>query len=247
MDRFSDKKATLLVLAFLCLGLVAFFCFAMLFTAAGYNTFSFSDAVNSPASAKEKPVIVIDAGHGGEDPGAVIGNVREKDINLAVSAYLGELFESCGYKTVYTRTEDKMLYEAGQENRKKHFDLYNRVAIASEYDNCILLSIHVNRFSSPKYSGLQVFFSDNDPQSGILAKHIQNRIRALQPQNNRLSKNSGSSIYLLNKFDGIGVLIECGFISNDVEREKLCNDEYLRQLSLNIFVAVSEYINGEIK
>ena len=140
-----------------------------------------------------------------------------------------------------------MLYEAGQENRKKHFDLYNRVAIASEYDNCILLSIHVNRFSSPKYSGLQVFFSDNYPQSGILAKHIQNRIRALQPQNNRLSKNSGSSIYLLNKFDGIGVLIECGFISNDVEREKLCNDEYLRQLSLNIFVAVSEYINGEIK
>ncbi len=247
MDRFEDKKATLYIAVFLCVSLAVFFCFAMLFTAAGYNTFSFSDAVNSPVVSDEKPIIVIDAGHGGEDPGAVIGEVREKDINLAVSLYLGELFESCGYKTVYTRTEDKMLYKAGQENRKKHFDLYNRVAVTSEYDNCILLSIHVNRFSSPKYSGLQVFFSGNDEQSAVLAKHIQKRIQALQPENNRLSKNSGSSIYLLDKFKGIGVLIECGFISNDLEREKLCDDEYRRQIALNIFVAVSEYINGEVK
>lgn len=247
MDRFNDKKASLFITLFICIALVAFFCFAMLFTAAGYNTFSFSDAVNSPVEADEKPVIIIDAGHGGEDPGAVIGDVREKDINLAVSLYLGELFESYGYKTVYTRTEDKMLYNNGQENRKKHFDLYNRVLIASEYDNCILLSIHVNRFSSPKYSGLQVFFSDNNDQSALLAKHIQQRAQTLQPNNKRKAKNSGSSIYLLDKFDGIGVLIECGFISNDSEREKLCNDEYLRQLALNIFVAVSEYINGEVK
>lgn len=247
MDRFNDKKASLFITLFICIALVAFFCFAMLFTAAGYNTFSFSDAVNSPVEAVEKPIIIIDAGHGGEDPGAVIGTVREKDINLAVSLYLGELFELYGYKTVYTRTEDKMLYNNGQENRKKHFDLYNRVLIASEYDNCILLSIHVNRFSSPKYSGLQVFFSDNNDQSALLAKHIQQRAQTLQPNNKRKAKNSGSSIYLLDKFDGIGVLIECGFISNDSEREKLCNDEYLRQLALNIFVAVSEYINGEVK
>lgn len=247
MDQFKDKKTSLFIVLFLSVGLAAFFCFAMLFTAAGYNTFSFSDAVNSPVEATEKPIIIIDAGHGGEDPGAVIGAVREKDINLAVSLYLGELFESFGYQTVYTRTEDKLLYKIGQEDRKKYFDLYNRVGIASEHDNCILLSIHVNRFSSPKYSGLQVFFSDNNAQSSVLAKHIQQRIRVLQSENNRLSKNSGSSIYLLDKFDGIGVLIECGFISNDSEREKLCDDEYRRQLALNIYVAVSEYINGEVK
>lgn len=246
MNDFNDKKLSLVIALFLCIALIAFFCFAMLFTAAGYNTFSYSTAVNEPVNNSASPIIVIDAGHGGEDPGAVMGSVKEKDINLQISLLLGELFENSGYNVVYTRTDDVMLYEAGQENRKKHYDLFNRVKIASQYENAILLSIHINRFSSPKYSGLQVFYADKT-ESARLAEHIQNTVRALQPDNNRLCKNSGSSIYLLDKYKGTGVLIECGFISNEEERELLCDTGYQKKLALTLFTATAEFINGDTK
>ena len=169
----------------------------------------------------------------------------EKDINLSVSKRLGALFESSGYNVVYTRTDDRMLYNVGEESRKKYFDLHNRVNFASSFENAVLISVHVNKFSVEKYSGLQVFYTKNSKNSEGLAKHIQNRIAALQPTNNRKAKDSGSSIYLLDKYAGTAVLIECGFISNETERIKLCDEEYQNKLALNIFVSVSEYINGE--
>ncbi len=245
MNEFNDKKATIIISIFLCLLLLSFFCFAMLFTAAGYHTFSFSAIVNKPVSDGKLPTIIIDAGHGGEDPGAVIGDVKEKDINLQIALILGELFESNGYNVVYTRKNDVLLYKEGQENRKKHFDLFNRVSIASEYENAILISIHINMFSSPKYSGLQVFYSNEN--SYVLAKTIQEKVRTLQPKNNRAIKNSGNSIYLLDKYQGVGVLIECGFISNDIERKLLCETDYQRKMALTIFTATAEYINGDNK
>jgi N-acetylmuramoyl-L-alanine amidase len=246
MNEYKDKKISLFIAVFLFVGLVSFFCFAMLFTAAGYNTFSFSEAVNMPVSENTQKTIVIDAGHGGEDPGAVIGNIKEKDINLNISLFLGKLFEANGYNVVYTRTEDKMLYKPGEEHRKKHFDLYNRVALANEQQNCILLSIHVNRFSSPKYSGAQIFYSSNSPESKKLADHIQTTIKALQPNNTRLSKNSGSSIYLLDKFEGTAVLVECGFISNEAECKNLSSTDYQRNFAVSVYVAVTEYLNGDV-
>ena len=245
MDSYNDKKITLYVLTLLILGLLAFFCFAMLFTAAGYNTFSFSEELNTTFEQSATPTIVLDPGHGGEDPGAVMGGVKEKDINLSVSKRLGALFESSGYNVVYTRTDDRMLYNVGEESRKKYFDLHNRVNFASSFENAVLISVHVNKFSVEKYSGLQVFYTQNSNSSEKLAKHIQSRIAALQPTNNRKAKDSGSSIYLLDKYAGTAVLIECGFISNETERIKLCDEEYQNKLALNIFVSVSEYINGE--
>lgn len=246
MNEFKDKKISLYIAVFVFVSLVSFFCFAMLFTAAGYNTFSFSEAVNTPSEQLKKPTIIIDPGHGGEDPGAVIGDVREKDINLSISLLLGELFEAGGYNVVYTRTEDKMLYKPGEEQRKKHYDLYNRVALANEYQDCILLSIHVNRFSSPKYSGAQIFYTSHSTESKILAEHIQTTLKNLQPNNNRLSKDSGSSIYLLDKFKKSAVLVECGFISNENERKNLCDTEYQRKFAVTLYVAVTEYLNGDV-
>ncbi|MBR6506303.1 MAG: N-acetylmuramoyl-L-alanine amidase [Clostridia bacterium] len=246
MNEYKDKKISLFIAVFLFVGLVSFFCFAMLFTAAGYNTFSFSEAANAPITQNSKKTIVIDPGHGGEDPGAVMGDVREKDINLDISLFLGQLFEAGGYNVVYTRTEDKMLYKPGEEHRKKYYDLFNRVSLASGQKDCILISIHVNRFSSPKYSGAQIFYSSNEPESKRLADHIQSTLKKLQPDNNRLSKNSGSSIYLLDKFEGTAVLVECGFISNDTERNNLCDTDYQRNFAISVYVAVTEYLNGDV-
>ena len=78
MNEYKDKKISLFIAIFVFVSLVSFFCFAMLFTAAGYNTFSFSETVNVPITQTKKKTVVIDPGHGGEDPGAVIGDVREK-------------------------------------------------------------------------------------------------------------------------------------------------------------------------
>lgn len=246
MNEYKDKKISLFIAIFVFVSLVSFFCFAMLFTAAGYNTFSFSETVNVPITQTKKKTVVIDPGHGGEDPGAVIGDVREKDINLDISLLLGELFEAGGYNVVYTRTEDKMLYKPGEEHRKKHFDLYNRVSVATDQQDCILLSIHVNRFSSPKYSGAQIFYSSNSPESKKLADHIQATLKTLQPNNYRLSKDSGSSIYLLDKFKGTAVLVECGFISNENECKNLCDAVYKRKFAVSLYIAVTEYLNGDV-
>ncbi len=243
MERFKSKQYTLIITILLLIALISFFCFAALFTSTAYGTFSHSAALNTQIPPSSPPVFIIDAGHGGEDPGAVIGDITEKDINLKISLYLGDILKSMGYKTVYTRTEDKLLYQEGQENKKKRYDLINRVKIASEYENGILISIHINKFSVPKYNGLQVFYSPNTAESGLLAKSIQKKIKYLQPNNNRVCKKT-KDIYLLENYKKTGVLIECGFISNPQERENLCNDEYCRKLALTLAAAISEHYSG---
>ena len=114
------------------------------------------------------PVFVIDAGHGGEDPGAIgISGVYEKDLNLEISYLIGAALAERGYAVIYTRSNDKLLY-SDEENIKglrKISDLKNRCKIAAEYPNSTFISIHMNSFSQSKYSGLQVYYSKNNQLS----------------------------------------------------------------------------------
>ena len=148
--------------------------------------------VDTEASASEERVIVIDAGHGGEDSGAVgVNGSYEKDLNLAIAMILGEVLKNRGYTVVYTRTEDKMLYlpEENIKGMRKISDLKNRCKITEQYGNCILVSIHMNSFGASKYSGLQVYYKDDAGDSMALATKIQGAVREeLQPQNNRQTK-----------------------------------------------------------
>ena len=187
------------------------------------------------------PVIVIDAGHGGEDSGAIGANgVYEKDLNLEIAGILGGYFEKAGYFVIQTRTTDALLYteEENIKGMRKIYDLKNRLKIAESYDDAIFISIHMNSFGEEKYSGLQVYYSKNNEKSKKIADAIHKEVKSgLQSENKRLPK-AGENIYIMENSTHPAVLIECGFISNMAECERLCQKEYQKELSFAIFCAI---------
>ena len=195
----------------------------------------------------DKPLIIIDAGHGGEDPGATGTNGREeKEINLELAITLKAQLEEKGYTVVMTRTEDKMLYSESEniKGMRKLSDLKNRVKMVEEYPNALLVSIHMNSFGEAQYSGLQVYHQDDSNSSAALANSIQNAVRReVQKDNERVVKN-GKGLYLLDNSPNTAVLIECGFLTNPEECEKLCEKEYQKQLSFAIVCGIIEYIDS---
>jgi N-acetylmuramoyl-L-alanine amidase len=221
--------------------------FALLFFLTSYITNAYLTSEKYTAvlqNMNEKRLIIIDAGHGGEDPGAVgVGNVYEKNLNLELSFTLGKLLEEAGFAVLFTRTEDKLLYleEENIKGIRKISDLKNRCKIAAEYPNSIFISIHMNSYSNPKYSGLQVYYSEKNENSKTLANKIQYSVKEkLQPSNNRTTK-AGNGIYVLENLENTAVLIECGFITNPEECKKLLEKEYQKQLCLSIVYGIIDY------
>ena len=200
------------------------------------------------ASSGGSPVIVIDPGHGGEDGGTSSPDgILEKDLNLEISNLLCDLFSSAGCNVIPTRTEDILLYDrnADYKGKKKVMDLAARLNTANDSACDLFLSIHMNSFPQKKYSGLQVYYSSNNPESQKIAKNIQDSVRTyLQPNNDRETKAAGKNIFLLDRLQRPAILVECGFLSNPAECAMLSHDEYRRKLSLVIYFAASEYICG---
>ncbi len=200
---------------------------------------------DNPKATNKTLTVVIDAGHGGEDGGASsAAGLYEKDVNLDISMMLYDMFTANGVNVVMTRTDDRLLYNRNIDfkGRKKMLDLAARLSIAEKTPDSIFLSIHMNAFTDPKYSGLQVWYSPNNGESAKIAKLIQDGAKILQPENNRKIKKAGSNIYLLHRSDSPSVLVECGFLSNPAEAEKLENREYRRQVAFVIFNSVMEYL-----
>ncbi len=241
-ETVSPKTGLFLLIIFVLL-MVIMFAFSALFSSEG-----FSDAFIQQNSLEivepkksEKLTIVIDAGHGGEDPGAVANGVSEKDINLNMAKKLEKLFSVGDYDVVLTRTEDVLLYNSGEEGKKKQYDLKNRVEIARSYDNVIFVSIHMNKFYLNSCKGGQVFYADNN-ESISLAEKIQDSIKFLQKDNKRVPKNGASTVYLLEKLDCPAVLIECGFLSNEEDATSLLSEEYTDELAVLIYKGIIEWI-----
>lgn len=189
-------------------------------------------------------IIIIDAGHGGEDPGAIGANgVLEKDLNLEYAMQIGSMLEEKGYIIVYTRTDDRLLYteEENIKGIRKISDLKNRVMVAKRYPDSLYISIHMNSFADAKYSGLQVYHSDKS-ESANLAGLIQKQVKKdVQSDNNRTIKQ-GKGMYVLENIDNTAVLIECGFLTNKNECEKLSQKEYQKQLCFSIVCGIIEYM-----
>ena len=193
-------------------------------------------------------IIVIDPGHGGEDVGATgVNGIFEKDLNMQMALEIGTALEEKGYIVVYTRTDDKLLYTEEENIRgiRKISDLKNRCKVAKRYTASIFVSIHMNSFGSEKYSGLQVYYSEKNAESKILADAIQNRVISdIQKDNNRVTK-LGKDIYILENIENTAVLIECGFLTNKAECEKLSQKEYQKELSFAILCGIIEYTDKE--
>lgn len=206
-----------------------------------------------PASGDGEPraLIVLDPGHGGEDGGCSADNgTLEKELNLAVSENVRDILCAAGYPAVMTRESDTLLYDmykdlSDYKGKKKVYDLRNRLRFFEDSGADVLVSIHMNKFPDKQYSGLQVYYSSGG-SSVALADRIQNYTKQyLQPDNDRLTKKAGSSIYLLNRTDKTAVLVECGFLSNDGECDALNDPEYRKKLSLCIASAVIDSLDKD--
>ncbi len=201
--------------------------------------------ISAATEINNEKIVIIDAGHGGEDSGAVSASgAFEKDIALAIAFEIGAAFEKEGYAVIYTRTEDRLLYTPDEDIKgiRKISDLKNRCAVAKNYPDSLFVSIHMNSFASPKYSGLQVYYSENNDMSRAVANSVQNKVREdLQNDNNRVIKK-GKDIYLLENINNPAILIECGFLTNSAECEKLLEKEYQRNLSFSIVCGIIDVI-----
>lgn len=200
----------------------------------------------SSASAEREITVILDAGHGGEDGGAVgNGSTYEKDLNLAITLKIGKLLKANGISVVYTRTEDILLYDRNVDytNRKKALDLAARVKAAEETPNSIFVSIHMNSFPKTQYKGLQVYYSKNHPDSKALASAIQSGVKSgLQPDNARKITEATSRIFLLDRIERPAILIECGFLSNYEECRLLSTEIYQNQLAEIISEEIEKYV-----
>lgn len=192
--------------------------------------------------------VVIDAGHGGVDPGSVSADgLLEKDVNLDIALRLNEILNKNGVKTLLVRNTDTDISDPGCSSvrEKKVSDIHNRFALVNETPGSILVSIHQNFYEEPKYSGTQVFYSANNDESRILAHCIQSAVvSGLQPDNTRQIKASGDSIYLLYKAERPSVMVECGFLSNPEESKKLADGEYRQSLAQFVSDGIMNYLGG---
>ena len=200
-----------------------------------------------PAGAAARTTVILDAGHGGADGGAVgVNGVAEKDLNLAVTETLAGLLREAGYEVILTRSDDRMLLDEGEDvkGHRKENDLKNRLEVAEAHPDAIFVSIHMNTYQASKYSGLQVYYADNT-ESRRLAYAVQGAVVAgIQPDNHRVPHVASSSIYLLDNAVGTAVLIECGFLSNPEECALLSQKDYRARLSFSIFCGMIEYMEA---
>lgn len=195
------------------------------------------------------PTVIIDAGHGGFDGGAVsVDGTLEKNINLEISKYLQEYLTFWGFKTIMVRENDSSLEDEGLSTikEKKRSDIHNRMNIMKETDNSIFVSIHQNKYQIEKYSGTQVFYSPKTAaDSSILAQCIQESVvNVLQKDNTRQIKECGTSVYLMYNAVKPAVLVECGFLSNTEEASKLKTAEYQKKIAFCIAVGIQNYLSA---
>lgn len=211
---------------------------------------SISDEVEE-GTPSGRPIFIIDSGHGGEDGGAEVSGILEKDLNLDVSLKLSDLCALFGCEAQLTRYDDRLLYDAyGDEDdytgKKKTYDLRNRLRMAEESGAELFIGVHMNKFPEAKYKGLQVYYSPNNDKSKTAAEAIRTYSRKFaDPSNEREIKAAGKSIYILNRIKMPAVLVECGFISNEDERALLCSGGYQSRLSAVIFASCAEFVSRE--
>lgn len=211
-----------------------------------YTVDNMQFALPTSAGVNEPFTIVLDAGHGGMDGGCTsAAGVLEKGINLAIMLEVRDLCTVLGYKVEVTRDSDISIHDKNIEGvgNQKRSDMDNRLALFNKNSNALCISIHQNKFTDPQYSGAQMFYADTNPQNERLARVMQGQFVAnLQPDNTREIKPCGRELFLCYFCKNPTLMIECGFLSNPDEAEKLSNEEYQRDVAFTIFSGINEFL-----
>ncbi len=194
-------------------------------------------------------IIVLDAGHGGIDPGAMNNDktILEKDVNLDITKKLRDLLEASGATVIMTRETDVSLYEEGQNKtirQKYNENLKNRKKIIDESNADIFVSIHLNAFGQSKYYGAQTFYPKGKDDGKQLAQFIQDELKRVVDEDNNRKIKPRDDIYLLKNTDMPCVLIECGFLSNEKESQLLADSKYQDKVAWAIYVGIQKYLGG---
>ena len=206
---------------------------------------STEDTSSQTKEPSEQPknlgVIVLDAGHGGLDPGKVgVNDVLEKDINLAIVLKLRPLLEDYGFTVHLTRDSDKILGPANS-SRPKRDDMIARVDMVKELNPYFTISIHQNSFPTPSVNGPQVFYYKDSEESATMAQIVQNSLNQyLNPQKKR-EPQANANYYLLTRTPTPTVIVECGFLSNPDEAALLATDSYQQKVAEAVYMGVVSY------
>lgn len=219
---------------------------AILFTSMFFVAREGAVYVNSTQVEDSRSIcVVIDAGHGGQDPGKVgINGSLEKDINLEIALRLKKILEAQDVTVIMTRDTAEGLYEEGGSNKKVQ-DMKKRLSIIEEEQPVLVVSIHQNSYHEEYVQGAQVFYYKTSIEGKKLAETIQSRlIQDLDPQNHREAK-ANDSYYLLKKTSVPIVIVECGFLSNSREAGLLNTPEYQEKAAWAIHMGIFQYINSQ--
>ena len=192
--------------------------------------------------------IIVDAGHGGIDPGSMTDDqsVKEKDVNLKITKKVKELLEASGAMVILTRNDDTSLYteQVGKTIRQKYTEnLKNRKKIIQESSADMFISIHLNKFQESKYYGAQTFYPAGKEDDKQLATYIQGELKRVVDKTNNRKIKSTNDIYLIKDNEIPSTLIECGFLSNDKEAKLLNDEEYQDQIAWAIYVGIQKYFS----
>lgn len=202
-------------------------------------------AMVSNETAEKEKVIVIDAGHGGADPGMIgIGGLEEKGINLAVSMKLKEALENQGFTVVMTRQEDKGLYEEGTRNKKVQ-DMQNRIEIMEKAKPILAVSIHQNSYTEESVKGPQVFYYETSAEGQKLAVNIQSALNTELSTERPRKEKGNTSYFLLKKSPCVLNIVECGFLTNKKEAELLQTEEYQQKIVGAVVKGIVQYMEGK--
>ena len=199
--------------------------------------------VTAPAAASDSVTVVIDAGHGGIDPGKIgINGTPEKDLNLSIARKVKAYLTAEDITVVMTRDTEDGLYDANATNKKVQ-DMKRRIALIEETAPALTVSIHQNSYPEEYVHGAQVFYYSDSREGQLLAEKIQTRlISGVDPENKRQIKEN-SSYYLLKKTKTPIVIVECGFVSNRAEAQKLCSEEYQDEIAWEICTGILQYLH----
>jgi len=209
------------------------------------------DSVSAVSKGQEiQWTVLLDPGHGGEDPGAVsdYSGIKEKDFNLNIAFKLKEQLENSSYKVMMTRTEDRLEYNSETRNivQKRREDLTRRKKMMDEGGADIVVSLHLNKFPQTQSHGVQVFYPPNSPESQKLAFAIQKSVReSFDPSNTREALVKKESIIILDNLKTTTVIVECGFLSNPDEEKRIRTDEYATNLAAAIKAGIDKYFRDK--
>lgn len=204
---------------------------------------SFWEQAKGEAKRTDTRLVILDAGHGGNDPGKIsVDGTQEKDLNLEIAKKLRELLEQQDIEVIMTREEDQGLYDENASNKKAQ-DMKRRCEFINTEQPACVVSIHQNSYHEEPIHGAQVFYYGTSKESQSLAELIQEElIRFVDPENHRQAK-ANDTYYLLKKTEAPVVIVECGFLSNWEENGKLKDEGYQDQLVWAIHMGVMRYLN----